>query len=105
MKVLQTILSLMYGGATLYTGYMAIMHLFVYFANTRLGHEESLRLPMIYLICAVVFGTVTYIGYKLGTGTSLHFIFKALFYLPVAAVLLYILWAVLLVISSGGKWN
>jgi hypothetical protein len=105
MKGFNVIMAIMYGIGFLYTAYMAVMHLFVYFANQRLGHTESFRLPLIYLVCAALFGVVSFIGYKLYSGHNVNFAFKALFYLPLTAVILYVLWAILLVISSGGKWN
>lgn len=105
MKVLNSIITVVYSIIAAYTIYNAIMHLFVYFANQKLGHTESFRLPFIYLVCAILFGLVSFIGYRIWTGQSVHLIFRSLFYLPVAAIVLYILWAILLVISSGGKWN
>ncbi|MBK6362674.1 MAG: hypothetical protein IPF52_03915 [Saprospiraceae bacterium] len=105
MKSLILILTILYSVVAIYTAYMAIIHLFVYFANQRLGHTESFRLPLIYLTCALLFGTVSFIGYKLFSGGSSHFLLKTWFYLPATAVGLYVLWAILLVFSSGGKWN
>ena len=105
MKVFNLILNLIYGVGAIYTTYMAIMHLFVYFANQNLGHTESFRLPMIYLVCAFIFGVNTYIGYRLYSGVNIGLILKSVYYLPFIAVGLYILWAILLIISSGGKWN
>ncbi len=105
MKTLTLILSILYGIVAIYTAYMAVTHLFVYFANQKLGHTESFRMPLIYLTCALLFGAVTLIGYKIQSGNSSHFLLKALFYLPISAIGVYILWAILLVISSGGKWN
>ena len=105
MKTLTLILTILYGIVTAYTAYLAITHLFVYFANQKLGHTESFRMPLIYLSCALLFGAVTVLGYKIQSGNASHFLLKALFYLPLSAVVLYVLWAILLVISSGGKWN
>jgi hypothetical protein len=105
MKILNSIITVAYSIIAAYTIYSAIMHLFVYFANQKLGHAESFRLPLIYLVCAILFGVVSLIGYRIWTGHSVHLILKSLFYLPVAAVVLYILWAILLILSSGGKWN
>jgi hypothetical protein len=108
MKTLNTILTIIYGLIAVYTTYMAALHIFVYIANQRLGHTESLRLPIIYLFCAILFSSVTYIGYRLWTDQPVNFLMKALYFLPFIAIGLYILWAILLVISvsvSGGKWN
>lgn len=105
MKTLPLIVTILYGIVAIYTAYLAITHLFVYFANQKLGHAESFRMPLIYLTCALLFGAVTLMGYKIQSGNSSQFLLKAFFYLPISAVILYILWAILLVISSGGKWN
>lgn len=105
MKILNSIITVVYSIIAAYTIYYAIMHLFIYFANQKLGHAESFRLPMIYLVSAILFGLVSFVGYRIWIGHSVHFILKSLFYLPVAAIVLYILWAILLVVSSGGKWN
>ena len=105
MKTLTLILTILYGIVAIYTAYMAVTHLFVYFANQKLGHTESFRMPLIYLTCALLFGSVTLIGYKIQSDNFTHFLLKGLFYLPISVIGLYILWAILLVISSGGKWN
>ena len=98
-------MAIIYGIGFLYTAYMTAVHLFVYFANEKAGHTESFRVPLIYIVSALLFGVVAFIGYKLCSGHNVNFVFKALFFLPFAAVILYVLWAILLVISSGGKWN
>jgi hypothetical protein len=105
MKIFNTILTTIYGLTAAYTTYMAVIHLFVYFANQRLGHTESLRLPIIYTCCAILFSAVTFIGYRLWTDQSAHFLMKALYYLPFGAIGLYLLFFIFLLISSGGKWN
>lgn len=105
MRTLSLILTLMYGVAAAYTLYMAATHLFVYFANQRLGYPESPRMPMIYLTLGVVFSITAFIGYKIWTNQPVHILMKGLFYLPIGLILLYVLWGILLLISSGGKWN
>ncbi|HMP28896.1 MAG TPA: hypothetical protein PKD85_04815 [Saprospiraceae bacterium] len=105
MKFLNTILTIIYGLIAVYSIYNAIMHFFVYFANLRLGYTESLRLPLIYLFLAILFSSVTYIGYRIWTDLSANFLMKLLYYLPLSAIGLYVLWVILLIISSGGRWN
>ena len=105
MKFIIQILTIIYGGVAAYCIYMAIMTLFVYFANHSLGHSESFRMPSIYLFLAALFSTTTFIGYKIWANHSVNFLIKSIFYLPIIAIGLYILWAIVLIISSGGKWN
>ena len=95
----------LYGVISLYSGYRCFMHTFIYFANRKLGHFESARMPIMYLILAIIFGFLFWLGYKYYYGHSLNTLSKALFYFPIVAILMYAIWAIFLVISSGGKWN
>lgn len=88
-----------------YTGYMAITRLFVFFANKNLGQDESFRLPGLYLFGSVLFIICAFIGWRLYTSGNTGLFEKMLFYLPIVLVIAYALWAVVLLISSGGKWN
>jgi hypothetical protein len=94
MNTTTLITTILYGLAAAYVLYMAIMYLFVYFANVQLGHEESFRVPMLYLIGGLLLCALTYAGYKIYTIPSSGFFLKALFYLPVFAIILYALWAI-----------
>jgi hypothetical protein len=105
MNTTTLITTILYGLTAAYVMYMAIMNLFVYFANVHLGHEESFKMPMIYLLGGLTLCALTFLGYRIYTLPSIGLLFKILFYIPVLAIILYILWAILLVFSSGGKWN
>jgi hypothetical protein len=105
MRIASLILTLIYGIAAVYTLYMAGINLFVYIANIRMGQSESLKTPLLYIACAGVFTTTTYIGYRIWANLPTSLLPKMFFYLPIGLVLLYVLWAILLLISSGGKWN
>jgi hypothetical protein len=105
MKIINQVLTMIYGGAAVYFIYMAIMHLVVFFANQGLGHTESFRLPMIYIVCSVIFGIVTFTGYSIWIGQPVYIILNVFFYVPIGALLLYVIWAILIILSSGGRWN
>jgi hypothetical protein len=105
MKIIALLTTIIYVITSIYLLYSAAMHLFVYFANTRLGHEESIKLPLLYLMGGIVFGLLVVIGYRMHQKIEVGLILKSLFYLPIIAVGIYILWAILLIISSGGTWN
>lgn len=94
-----------YALITLYLIYMAMIHIFVYVANTGMGHQESAKVPIRYALGALFGMAVSFIGYKYYKSGELSLILKIIFYTPISLTLLYILWAVLLLISSGGKWN
>ncbi len=105
MKTINIIISLLYAMGAVYTGYMAITRLFVFFANKNLGQDESFRLPGLYLFGSVLFIICAFIGWRLYTSGNTGLFEKMLFYLPIVLVIAYALWAVVLLISSGGKWN
>lgn len=105
MKFINQFLAIIYGGVAAYSIYMSVMTLFVYFANQSLGHSESFRQPTIYLSIAALFSVTTYIGYKIWANQTVHLLLKSFFYLPIIAVCLYILWGILMIVGSGGKWN
>jgi hypothetical protein len=99
------ITTIIYGASAVYLLYYAAMHIFIYFANTSLGHAESLKRPLIYLVSGLIMAALTYLGYRIYKSMPLPLLLKILFYLPASLVILYLLWAVIMVISSGGKWN
>lgn len=96
---------MLYAMGAVYPGYMAITHLFVFFANKNLGHVESFRLPGLYLSGSVLFIICAFIGWRLYNSGNIGLFEKTLFYLPLVLVITYALWAVVLLLSSGGKWN
>lgn len=105
MKVINIIITMLYAMGVIYTGYMAVTHLFVYFANKNMGHEESFRLPGLYLFGCFLFIICAFVGWRLYNSGNAGIPEKLLFYLPLVLVIAYALWAVVLLISSGGKWN
>lgn len=105
MKIFNYVLTFLYGIGALYSCYMAILNTFIYVTNTRLGHYESPRLSIIYWVLTIIFIPVSYIGYRIINQLSVHLILKLIFYIPLSLIVLYILFAIILIISSGGKWN
>jgi len=99
------ITTILYTLTAAYLLYMAILYIFVYIANSNLGHEESFKMPLIYLISGIVFSVLSYLGYKIYKSEDVILLLKIIFYLPLIIVALYGIWAILLLLSAGGKWN
>lgn len=105
MKMFTQVLIVLYGLIALYYSYLAVLQLFVYVANKTSGHEESFAeagkaLGIAAFLVGLAVGSY-FISKQAAVAKPLLFIV----YLPITALVLYGLWAILLVISSGGKWN
>lgn len=103
--ILTTILNLV---SFLYTAYLLSITLFVHFANKNLGHGDAYfgDVPnIIYLVLTIVFGLFAGIGWYAFRHPNTHAIFKWLPFLPIGVILLYVLFAVVILVSSGGRWN
>jgi len=105
MKAIIIFITFIYGIVAVYTLYMAALNIYVYVANTNLGHEQSLKVPMLYGIGGLFLAGLTFLGYNMYKNGEVSVLLKVLFYIPSAAVILYLGWAILLLFSSGGKWN
>jgi hypothetical protein len=105
MKAIIIFLSFVYGLAAVYALYMAAINIYVYVANTNLGHIQSLKSPLLYGIGGLLLAGLTFLGYNMYKPGEASVLLKVLFYIPFAAVVLYLGWAILLLFSSGGKWN
>ncbi len=105
MKILNLILTIIYGLGAIYTIYMSAMSIFIYIANNKLGHFESPRLSIIYSVLAIILSIVSIIGYRIINQVPTDLLQKNIFYLPISLVLLYILWVILIIILAGGRWN
>ena len=103
MTVLIT--TFLYGATAIYLLYNAAMHIFIYIANTNLGHKESMKMPLLFLLSGIVMAYFTIIGYRMYKTIPVPLVLKILFYAPIILLALYLLWALLLILSVGGKWN
>lgn len=105
MKWYQFGLFVVYVLITFYLLYQSALHLFVYFANKNLGHEESFRTPRLFIVSAFLSSIITATSYFLLKNNPDSAIGNAILFLPIAIVMLIILWTIFLMVVSSGRWN
>ncbi|MBK9270134.1 MAG: hypothetical protein IPM48_00930 [Saprospiraceae bacterium] len=105
MKLFYQIVIGIYGLVALYYIYLSAMHLFVYFTNRSLGHEESFFEPGKNLIVASVFSFFAIASWFLIRNPNYSKLGYAVFYIPLIVAGLFVLWTLTILIGSGGKWN
>jgi hypothetical protein len=105
MKSINTALTVLYGLGAAYFLYMAAMGIFVYFANRSMGHTESFLVPGQHLVAGLFLCGFAYLGWRWLQNPGSMGIWGYSLYLPAAALLLFVLWFVILHLSSGGRWN
>lgn len=91
--------------AGLYFLYMAAMHFYVYWQNRSMGHEESARSWLLNLVIFLLLLGFSAAAFWLHRYTGQQRLGNFFLFLPLGLVGLYLLWAIFLLISSGGKWN
>lgn len=91
--------------ASVYFTYMSAMHLFIYFANKRLGHPESFFACKQNIVPAVIFIAITTAGYLLKKNAGTPGAAVLVLGFPFFIAILYGLFAVVMIIGSGGRWN
>ncbi|HQP78165.1 MAG TPA: hypothetical protein PL069_12195, partial [Saprospiraceae bacterium] len=91
--------------AALYFTYLSFTTMFVYFSNKSMGFQESFLEPGKNLILALLFIFFTAASWFLLKSPNYHKLGMIVFYIPIVIIGLYILWAVIMLIGSGGKWN
>ncbi len=105
MKWYQYLALTINGVAALYFLYTAAIHLFVYFANRSLGHQESFLIPGRNLILAAILSTCT-LGAWYGMQQEHNNRLANLFlYFPITVVGLFAMWTIILIVGAGGRWN
>jgi len=70
-----------------------------------MGHRDSFLEPGKNLIMALFFTIITLASWFLLRSPNYYKLGLFVFFIPIAIIGLYILWAVIMLISSGGKWN
>lgn len=105
MKWYQQIMFSVYILPALYFLYIGGLNAYVYLANRSLGHDESF-LPAgrnlgIALVLMASAWFSWYVFHNPNSSRLLHF----LAYLPCTLVVLFFLYMMVVLISSGGKWN
>ncbi len=91
--------------AAVYFSYQSAMHVFVYFANKRLGHTESFFFSARYLALAAVFIVISVIGYILKKKFAATFQALLIVGFPYFILTLYGLFAIIILIFGRGRWN
>ncbi|MCB0659678.1 MAG: hypothetical protein KDC04_02010 [Saprospiraceae bacterium] len=105
MKTVHYIAFALNGLVALYFIYMAALQAFVYFANQNLGQNESFGMVARYGIIAIIFIVILAASWILLKQNGASVLGKVILYFPIGLALGYALWAILIVISSGGRWN
>ncbi|MBK7233066.1 MAG: hypothetical protein IPH93_12600 [Saprospiraceae bacterium] len=105
MKLFYQIVIGLYGLVSLYYIYLSAMHLFVYFSNKMNGHQESFFEPGKNLIMASVFLFFTLTSWFLIRDSNYAKLGYFVFYIPLVIIGLFVLWTLIMLIGSGGKWN
>lgn len=108
MKKVLLILTVIYLLAFLNFLYGLVLRIYVHFANKNLGHHDDFFADVTttwHVVMSIVFFLFAFGAYKAYKSPASHSILKWLVFLPVGLVVLYVLWAIIIIISSGGKWN
>lgn len=105
MKWYQLLLLVANGLAALYFLYMGSLHLFVYVQNKAGGHYASSFEAVKYLVVGGVLSVIALGGWGLVRYSAYTKAGTALLAVPLALVALYVLFGIMLLISSGGRWN
>jgi len=105
MKTIIKILLVGYGITALYFLYLAAINLFVYFANTSKGFYEPFLPAGRNLAIGVIFALITGLSWFLLRQPSYQKAGTILIYSPLILFGLFICWFLIVMISSGGKWN
>lgn len=91
--------------AALYFLYMAAMHIFVYVMNKRDGHYVNFHESKINLIVGVVLSVITLLAWFALKNQHLYKLGNILLLIPLGLVVAYGLFAIVLIVGSGGRWN
>lgn len=108
MKKSLLILSVIYLLAFVNFIYGLVLRIYIHFANKNLGHHDDFFgdvTNILHLVMTVVFSLFAFGAYKAHKSPAANPILKWLVFLPVALIVLYFLWGILIIFSSGGKWN
>ena len=105
MKVIHQIVLGLNGLVSLYFLYMAAMHTYVYFANKSLGHTESFSEAGRYIVIALIFLTITLLGWFLMKNPSYSKLGTIILYIPIIIAGIFGLWTIIMLLSANGRWN
>lgn len=105
MKVIHQIVLGLNGLLSLYFLYMATMHSYVYFANKSLGHNESFFEAGRYIVIALIFLTITLLGWFLMKNPNYSKMGITILYIPIIIAGIFGLWTIIMLLSANGRWN
>ncbi|MBK9399720.1 MAG: hypothetical protein IPN36_02340 [Bacteroidetes bacterium] len=105
MKWYQQLLIGIYSLAALYFLYQGVLHLIAYFLNKSNGQQDSFfetgRLIAIGGVLSFFAAGAYYFVKNPSEGTIGSF----LLYFPLVILVVFVIWTIILIISSGGRWN
>jgi len=90
---------------SIYFLYLGAVNLFVYFANRSMGHHESFLASGRNLSIGGILALLVVGSYYLLKNPNYARLGAILLYLPIGLVLLYAIWAIIIIVSAGGRWN
>lgn len=105
MKLFYYIFIIIYALIAAYFLYMTAISLFVYFSNKSMGHNESFFESGKNILVALLFSFFTLSSWFLIRNQNYHKIGLTIFYIPLVVIGIFLLWALTIIIGSGGKWN
>ncbi|MEI2695837.1 MAG: hypothetical protein V9E90_12270 [Saprospiraceae bacterium] len=105
MKTIIKFLLIGYGITAVYFLYLAAINLFVYFANTSKGFYEPFLPAGRNLGLGLVFTVIAGLSWFLIRQPAYHKAGNFIALLPLIAIGLFVCWFLIVMISSGGKWN
>ncbi len=91
--------------AALYFIYMSAMHVFVYVMNKRDGHYVNFHEGKISISIASILSVLTVLAWIAFKNPDSYKLGNMLLFIPLGLLVAYGLFAVFLIVGSGGKWN
>jgi hypothetical protein len=108
MKTALLVTTILYLVSFLYTAYLLAITVIVHFANKNLGHQDDYFgevTNVVYAVLTLVFGFFVAIGWYVYRNPGVHAVFKWLVFIPLGLVLLYLIFAIGILVFGAGKWN
>lgn len=105
MKTYIKVLLIVYGLAAVYFLYLAAINMFVYFANRSKGFYEPFLPAGRNLGLGLVFALIAGLSWFFVRQPAYQKAGNFIALLPLIAIGLFVCWFLIIMISSGGKWN
>lgn len=91
--------------AAIYFLYLAAMHIFVYVMNKRDGHYVNFHESAVNLGVGGIISLLTILAWFVIKNSGTQKLGNFLLFTPLGLVIAYGLFAIFLLLASGGKWN